>query len=65
MEEKLASVQEVSDEVQALVRLKGVVEFHDEWVSDLLHDVALNLHLIGLIGPNYEVFLKGLDRVDL
>ena len=39
------------------------MEFDDEGVRDLLHDVALNLGVLHLVGPDDEVFLEGLDRV--
>ena len=65
VEEKLSAIQKVGHEVQALVRLKGVVEFDHEGVRDLLHDITLNLHLISLVRAYDKVFLEGFYSVDL
>ena len=36
-----------------------------ERVSDLLHNIALNLHLVRLVCLDNKIFLEGFDRVDL
>ena len=41
MEEHLATRAQVHDEEQFRLRLKRPVQFDDEWVTDLLHDLAL------------------------
>jgi len=41
------------------------VELDNEGVSDLLHDISLNLGVVYLVGADDEVFLERLDRVDL
>ena len=65
MEKDLTAVEEVSDEVEGLVRLERVVELHNEGMGDLLHDVSLNLRVIDLAGLNDEVLLERLDSIDL
>ena len=65
MEEKLAAIQKVGDEIQTFVGLKGVVELDNERMCDLLHDVPLNLDLVRLVGADDEVLLERLHRVDL
>ena len=65
MEEELAAIQEVCDEVERLGRLEGVVKLDNERMRDLLHDVALNLRVIHLVGLDDEVLFERLDRVDL
>ena len=65
MKEKLASIEEISDEVEAFSGLKRVVKLDHERVRDLLHDVPLNLHLICLVRPEDKVLFERLDGVDL
>ena len=65
MEEELAAIEEIRDEVQTLARLEGVVQLHDEGMGDLLHDVTLDLRVVHLVSPDDEVFLERLDSVDL
>ena len=57
MVKKLSAVKEVCDEIERLRRLESVMEFDDEGVCDLLHDVSLNLCVIRLISTDNEVFL--------
>ena len=65
MEEELASIQKICDKVQRLWRLESEVELDDERMSNLLHDVTLDLRIIELIGPDNEIFLKRLHCIDL
>ena len=65
VEEQFSTIQKICHEIQALVRLKRVVELDHEGVRDLLHDVALDLHLVRLVCANDKVFLEGLDGVNL
>ena len=65
MEEKLTTVEEVCDEVEALGGLEGEVELDDERVRDLLHDVTLNLRVVHLVCTDDEVLLERLDSIDL
>ena len=65
MEEELAAIQEVCDEVERLGRLEGVVKLDNERMRDLLHDVALYLRVIHLVGLDDEVLFERLDCVDL
>ena len=57
MEEKLTTIEKVSDEVERFWRLESVVEFDDEGMCDLLHDVPLYLCVVRLICSDNEVFL--------
>ena len=41
------------------------MKLDDERMRDLLHDIALDLRVINLIGLNDEVLFERLDRVDL
>lgn len=41
------------------------MEFNDEGMSDLLHNVAFNLRVIDLISANDKVFLKRFNCVNL
>ena len=65
MEEKLTTIQKVCDEVERFRRLESEVEFDDEWMRDLLHDVPLNLCVVRLICADDEVLLERLHGVDL
>ena len=65
MEEKLATIEEIGDEIETLGWLEGVMELDNEGVSNLLHDVTLDLGVVNLIRPNDKVFLQGLNSVDL
>ena len=65
MEEQLSTVEEVRHEVERLGRLEGVVQLDDERVRDLLHDIPLDLRVLLLVRSDDEVFLEGLDCVDL
>ena len=65
MKEKLASIEEISDEIEAFSGLKRVVKLDHKRMRDLLHDVPLNLHLIRLVCPEDEVLFERLDCVYL
>ena len=65
MEEELASIQEVRDEVKRLRRLEGEVKLHNEGMRDLLHDVSLDLRVVHLVRPDDEVLLQSLHGIDL
>ena len=41
------------------------MELDNEGVSNLLHDVTLNLGVVNLIRPNDKVFFQRLNSVDL
>ena len=57
VEEQLSAIQEVGDEVEALGRLESVVQLDDERVRNLLHNVALDLRVIHLVGLYDKVLL--------
>ena len=65
MEEKFAAVEEVCDEVQALLRLESVVKLDDKGVRDLLHDVSLDFRIIDLVRSDDEILLECLHRIYL
>ena len=65
MKEKLATIEEIGDEVETFSGLKSIVELDHERVRNLLHDVPLNLHLVRLVCPEDEVLFECLDRIDL
>ena len=43
--EKLATVQEIHDEVELGWRLESIMKLHNEWTINLLQDVSLSLSL--------------------
>ena len=65
MEEKLSSIQKISDEIKAVARLKRVVQLDNERMGNLLHNISLYLDLGSLIMLGNEIFLQGLDCIDL
>ena len=65
MEKELSTIEEVSDKVQALCGLECEMKFHDEWMSDLLHDVSLDLGVVHLVCANNEVLFERFHGVNL
>lgn len=65
MEEKFTAVEEVCDEVQALLRLESVVKLDDEGVRYLLHDISLNFSIVYLVRSDDEILLECLHRINL
>jgi hypothetical protein len=45
--------------------LEGEVETNDEWMIDLLEDVDLSDHKLGLLAQNYLLLLEYLQSVHL
>ena len=58
VEKEFASIEEITDEVEGLRSLKGVVKFDNKGVVNLLHDVSFNLCIVHLLCSNDKIFLK-------
>ena len=61
---QLSAVQEIAHEVELLRVLECEMELDDEGMVDLLHNVALNLCVGHLLGPDHEILLQRLHGVD-
>ena len=65
VEEKLTTIEEISDEVEGLCRLESVMQFDHKGMRYLLHNVPFNFCVLDLVIPDNEIFFESLHRVNL
>ena len=65
VKKKFTTVEKLSNKVERLCGLESEVELDHEGMRDLLHDVALNLRVFHLVSFDDEVFLEGLDCINV
>ena len=62
VEERFTAVEVVHDEIQTGAILESVVQFHQEWVGDGLHDLFLRQRVLHLISVDDHLLAQYLPR---